>query len=212
MLTKFLNLIILLIAPFLMIGVIKKTKAFWGGRKGVSLFQPLYDFIKLLKKDLVISKTTSGVFKIAPIIIISSVFAASLFVPLAFDSALINIPAGLIIFSYVLGLGKFFALISAMDTGSSFEGMGASREACFTTIIEPAFFMVMASIMAISGNYTFDSLSLIIVNSRCVVGSSTGTLEHSTNIIINNANTANTTIKTPYVPALSKIKDRESKV
>lgn len=162
MIAKILNLIILLIVPFLMLGVIKKTKAFWGGRKGVSIFQPLYDFIKLLKKEFVISKTTSTVFKIAPIIVIVSVFSASLFVPLAFESALINIPAGLIIFSYILGLGKFFALISAMDTGSSFEGMGASREACFTTIVEPAFFMIMASIMAMSGNYTFDALKLIL--------------------------------------------------
>ena len=162
MIVKILNLIILLVVPFLMLGVIKKTKAFWGGRKGVSLFQPMYDFFKLLKKEFVISRTTSIVFRIAPMIVITSVFAAALFVPLAYESALINIPAGLIIFSYILGLGKFFALVSAMDTGSSFEGMGASREACFTTIVEPAFFMIMASIMAISGNYTFDALTMIL--------------------------------------------------
>lgn len=164
MLIKFLNLIVLLFLPFLMMGVIKKTKAFWAGRKGVSLFQPLYDFIRLIKKDFVISKTTTFVFKITPIIVISSVLAASLFVPLAAGNAFINIQAGFIIFAYVLGLGKFFSLIGAMDTGSSFEGMGASREACFTSIVEPAFFMIIASIMALSGNYTFDSLSLIIEN------------------------------------------------
>ena len=162
MTTKILNLIILLIVPFLMIGVIKKTKAFWGGRKGVSIWQPLYDFIKLLKKDFVISKTTTFVFRLAPIITITSIFAASLFVPMALDSALINIPAGFILFAYILGLGKFFALISAMDTGSSFEGMGASREACFTSIVEPAFFMIMASIMALTGTFTFDALSEVI--------------------------------------------------
>lgn len=164
MLMKFLNLIILLFLPFLMMGVIKKTKAFWAGRKGVSLFQPLYDFIRLIKKDFVISRTTTVVFKIAPVIAIASVLAASLFVPLASGSALINIQAGFIIFAYVLGLGKFFSLISAMDTGSSFEGMGASREACFTSIVEPAFFMIIASIMALTGNYTFDSLSQILQN------------------------------------------------
>lgn len=157
-----LNLIILIIVPFLMIGVIKKAKAFWGGRKGVSIWQPLYDFIRLLKKDFVISRTTSGVFRIAPTVAICSIFAAALFVPLACGSALINIPAGFILFAYILGLGKFFSLISAMDTGSSFEGMGASREACFTTIVEPAFFMTLASIMALSGNLTFDSLSEIL--------------------------------------------------
>ncbi len=161
---KLLNLIILLFVPFLMMGVIKKTKAFWAGRKGVSLFQPLYDFIRLMKKDFVISRTTSVVFKIAPVIAISSVLAASLFVPMVTGTALINIQAGIIIFAYVLGLGKFFSLISAMDTGSSFEGMGASREACFTTIVEPAFFMIIASIMALTGNFTFTSLKGILEN------------------------------------------------
>ena len=147
-----------------MMGVIKKTKAFWAGRKGVSLFQPLYDFIRLMKKDFVISRTTSVVFKIAPVVTISSVLAASLFVPMATGTALINIQAGIIIFAYVLGLGKFFSLISAMDTGSSFEGMGASREACFTTIVEPAFFMIIASVMALTGNFTFTSLKGILEN------------------------------------------------
>lgn len=159
-----LNLIILLLVPFLMAGVIKKTKAFWGGRKGASIFQPLFDFIKLMKKDFVISRTTSGVFQIAPIVQIASVIFASMFVPLACGNALINVSAGLIIFAYTLSLGKFASLISAMDTGSSFEGMGASREACFTSIVEPAFFMTIASIMALSGNYSFSALQTILTD------------------------------------------------
>lgn len=162
MLAVILNLIILLFVPFIMIGIVKKTKTFWAGKHGPSIFQPLYDFIKLIKKDFVISNTTSFVFRIAPIISIVTVLFAALFVPLATGQALLNIPAGLVVFAYILGLGKFMVLISAMDTGSSFEGMGASREACFTTIVEPAFFIVMASIMALSGNYTFDALSNII--------------------------------------------------
>lgn len=164
MLMKLLNFIILLLVPFLMMGIIKKTKTFWAGKKGPSIFQPLYDFIRLIKKDFVISNTTSVVFRIAPIITFSTVLFASLFVPLASGSALINIHAGLIVFAYTLALGKFASMISAMDTGSSFEGMGASREACFSTIVEPAFFMVMASIMTLSGNYTFDALSNIIAS------------------------------------------------
>lgn len=162
MIMKLLNLIIVLFVPFLMAGIIKKTKSFWGGRKGPSILQPWYDFVKLLKKDFVISNTTSVVFKIGPVVSIATVLFAALFVPLANGSAIINIPAGLIIFAYILGLGKFVSLISAMDTGSSFEGMGASREACFTSIVEPAFFITIASIMALSGNYTFDALQNIL--------------------------------------------------
>lgn len=162
MIMKLINLIILLFVPFLMMGLIKKTKSFWGGRKGPSIMQPWFDFVRLMKKDFVISNTTSAVFKITPVITFASVIFAGLFVPLASGSAIVNIPVGLIVFAYILGLGKFFALISAMDTGSSFEGMGASREACFTSIVEPAFFMVIGSIMALTGNYTFDSLGKIL--------------------------------------------------
>ena len=162
MIMKLINLIILLFVPFLMMGLIKKTKSFWGGRKGPSIMQPWFDFVRLMKKDFVISNTTSAVFKITPVITFASVIFAGLFVPLASGSAIVNIPVGLIVFAYILGLGKFFALISAMDTGSSFEGMGASREACFTSIVEPAFFMVIGSIMALTGNYTFEALGKIL--------------------------------------------------
>ena len=105
---KILNLIIVLFLPFLMLGVIKKTKAFWGGRYGASIFQPLYDFIKLIKKDFVISKTTSGIFRISPVIIISSTLFAALFVPLVNSSVIINIPAGFVVFAYILSFSKFF--------------------------------------------------------------------------------------------------------
>lgn len=164
MITLLINILILLFAPFLMIGVIKKTKAFWAGRKGVSIWQPLWDFLRLMKKGTVISETTSWVFKAAPVIGLASILFASLFVPMASGRAIINIPFAFVIFSYVLGFGKFFSLIAALDTGSSFEGMGASREACFSTIVEPAFFIGMASIAALSQNYSFDSFKLILQN------------------------------------------------
>ena len=82
MLISLLNIIILLVAPFIMLGVIKKTKAFWSGRKGVSIFQPLWDFFKLIHKDAVYSKTTSWVFKFMPIVSLTTVVFAALFVPL----------------------------------------------------------------------------------------------------------------------------------
>lgn len=154
----FVNIAVVLLVPFLMMGIIKKTKAFWGGRKGVSLFQPLFDFIRLMKKDFVISTATSSVFVIAPVVCFCSVIFASAFVPLVNGITIVNVQAGFIIFAYLLGIGKFFSLIGAMDTGSSFEGMGASREACFTTIVEPAFFVILASIMLVTGNYTFSGV------------------------------------------------------
>lgn len=158
------NILIFLFAPFLIIGVIKKTKAFWAGRKGASIFQPLLDFIKLLKKGAVISKTTSWVFKFAPTVSFVSVLFAALLIPLAAGRSIIVFPFAFILFAYILGFGKFFSLLVALDTGSSFEGMGASREACFSTIVEPAFFIGMASIAALTQNYSFDSFKVILHN------------------------------------------------
>ena len=164
MLVTILNILILFIAPFILLGILKKTKAFWAGRKGVNILQPLWDFVRLMKKDTVYSKTTSWVFKFMPIISFSSIAFASLFVPLANGKAILDIPFGFIVFAYILGLGKFFSIISALDTGSSFEGMGASREACFSTIVEPAFFIMMASACALSQNYSFESLKTILAH------------------------------------------------
>lgn len=162
MLITLINILILLIAPFFMIGIIKKTKAFWAGRRGVSIFQPLWDFIKLVKKGVIYSKTTSWVFKFAPMVSFATVIFASLFVPLASGNSILNLQFSFILFAYILGLGKFFSLLGALDTGSSFEGMGASREACFSTIVEPAFFITLASIAALSQIYTFDSFKYIL--------------------------------------------------
>ena len=164
MLLLILNILLLIFAPFLMIGVIKKTKAFWAGRKGVSIWQPLWDFTRLMKKDAVYSKTTSWVFRIAPVIGLSTIVFAGIFVPLAGGSAILNIPFAFIIFAYIMSFGKFFSLISALDTGSSFEGMGASREACFSTIVEPAFFIAMGSVAALSHEFSFLNLKLILEN------------------------------------------------
>jgi len=165
MINIIINLIALIILPFLMLGIIKKTKAFWAGRKGSSLFQPFWDFLRLLKKQAIYSQTTSWVFKISPVINISIMLFASLFVPLMTGQAFLDIPFAFVIFSYVLAFAKFFSLISALDTGSSFEGMGASREACFSTIVEPAFFIAMGSIVALSKEHTFENLKMIMENS-----------------------------------------------
>ncbi len=158
------NILTVLFVPFLVLGIINKTKAFWGGRKGASVFQPFYNTIKLFKKDKTISTTTSWIFNFAPVVVFATTLFAAFFAPMVNGYSIINIAGAFVIFSYILGLGKFFALISAMDTGSSFEGMGASREACFTTIVEPAFFIILASTVVLSGNYNFNSITNTISN------------------------------------------------
>lgn len=148
--------LLLLILPLLFIGVINKTKALISGRKGASIFQPYFDIIKLIKKDLVISETTSFIFQLAPSINLACMIMAGLLL------CVFHFQGDFILFSYVLALGKFFTVIAAMDTGSSFEGMGASREVSYTSLVEPAFFIIISSICAIGHIYSFESLYKIL--------------------------------------------------
>jgi len=167
---KLINLTLLIFLPFLMTGVIRKTKAFFGARKGANILQPFYDFIKLIKKESVYSKSATLIFKYAPAITLACTVFAGLFVPMVCGEAILNFPGAVVIFAYSLGLSKFISLLASLETASSFEGMGASREACFTTIIEPAFFLIMASIMALSKIHDFEALLNIV--------KSTGSLGH----------------------------------
>lgn len=153
---KMMRFLLLLILPFMFTGVINKLKALISGRKGASIFQPYFDFFKLMKKGIVISETTSFIFQIAPSINLTCMILAG------FLLCVFHFEGDFILFAYVLALGKFFTIISAMDTGSSFEGMGASREASYTSLVEPAFFIIISSICAINKIYSFESLYKIL--------------------------------------------------
>jgi formate hydrogenlyase subunit 4 len=150
-----LSLILIIIAAVFYAGVINRTKSIFSGRKGPGIFQPLKDVFRLLKKGAVYSKTTSFIFQIAPAIYFSSVVMAMLVVPFGQSKGIISFEGDFIFFAYVLALGKFFSIIAAMDTGSSFEGMGASREALFSMFAEPAFFILLGSLALLTGHTSF---------------------------------------------------------
>lgn len=166
----FLSPFFALIFSPLLIGIINKTKAFFAGRKGASIIQPYFDIGRLLRKGVVYSKTTSSIFKFSPVIIFLSVFSASAFVP--FLNPKYFLTGDIVIILYLLGVAKFFMILSALDTGSSFEGMGASREAFFSALAEPVIFICLLNIMlvnkvnslgaALSFNLASDSISVIL--------------------------------------------------
>jgi formate hydrogenlyase subunit 4 len=158
MLKTIINIGLLFILPFFFLGLINKVKSWWAGRKGPPLLQSLQDTIKLLKKGEVISTTTSFVFRIAPAITFASIISAGMIVPLAWGKSTLSFEADFILFAYLLSVGKFVAIVGAMDTGSSFEGMGASREAAFSAMVEPAFFMIIASFALIAGGLSFGQI------------------------------------------------------
>jgi formate hydrogenlyase subunit 4 len=125
----------------LFLGVIAKTKAKMAGRVGAPLLQPYFDLARLLGKGSVISTTTTWVFFAGPVAGLASTLVASLLVPLGTHPAPIAFAGDLVLFAYLLGLGRFFTICAALDTGSAFEGMGGAREAAFSSLTEPALFM-----------------------------------------------------------------------
>jgi formate hydrogenlyase subunit 4 len=158
----FLNILIILFFPFLFLGIITKVKAFWAGRIGPSIIQPFFDFLKLMKKGEVISLTTTFIFKISPSLILASIVIAALTVPMAGHRSIISFNGDFILFAYILALGKFFNIISGLDTGSSFEGMGSSREATISTLVEPAFFIILSALSLAAGKLSFAELFSVL--------------------------------------------------
>ena len=146
---------LLLVVPPLLLGVINKTKAWFAGRLGPPLLQPYRDVWKLLRKGAVYSRTTTWLFRAGPIVSLAAVLCAGLVVPLAGDTSPLGFPGDVVLFAYLLGLGRFFTMVAALDTGSSFEGMGASREAAFSALAEPALFLSMAILCVPAKSATF---------------------------------------------------------
>ncbi len=150
-----LSLILILCASLFFTGIVIRTKSILSGRKGPGIFQPLKDIWRLFRKGAVYSQTSSYIFQIAPSIYFASVLMAIFLIPVGNHPGIISFRGDFIFFAYVLGLGKFFMIISAMDTGSSFSGMGASREALYSLLVEPAFFILMGSFALLTGHTSF---------------------------------------------------------
>src|SRR5687767_11494090 len=128
----------------LLLGIINRTKAVFGGRRGQPLLQAYFDLWKLLQKGAVYSHTTSWVFRAGPIISLAATITAMLLLPFGSFDAPIHFAGDLVLFAYLLGLARFFTVVAALDTGSAFEGMGASREVFFSTMAEPALLLGLA--------------------------------------------------------------------
>ncbi len=149
------SLILVITASLFFSGIIIRTKSIFSGRKGPGVLQPLKDIWRLFHKGAVYSETSSFIFRIAPSIYFFTVLMAVFLIPFGNSPGILSFRGDFVFFAYVLALGKFFMIIAAMDTGSSFEGMGASREALYSMLAEPAFFILMGSFALLTGHTSF---------------------------------------------------------
>jgi formate hydrogenlyase subunit 4 len=151
------TLLALALSP-LLLGVVSRTKAVFAGRRGPPLRQTYFDLAKLLRKGAVYSRTTTWVFCAGPVVGLASVILATILLPFGGLPALAAFPGDLIVFAALLGLARLVTVIAALDTGSSFEGMGASREVLFASFAEPALFIALATLARITGHFSLSGL------------------------------------------------------
>ena len=139
----------LVLAPLLQ-SIINRTKAAFAGRRGQPWLQPYRELWKLVQKGTVYSRTTTALFVAGPIVGIAATGLALALVPIGGSPALLSFAGDFLLVAYLLGVGRFFLVSAALDTGSSFEGMGASREVLFSALAEPALLLSLIGLAAAS--------------------------------------------------------------
>jgi formate hydrogenlyase subunit 4 len=147
----------LIAAPFLL-GIINRTKAIMAGRRGQPVLQAYYDLFKLWRKGVVYSRTTTWIFRAGPIVNLSAVLLGLALVPFAGTAAPLAFDGDLVLLAYVLGLARFFVVVAALDTGSAFEGMGASREVTFSMLVEPTMFVGLFALSRLSHSLSLSGI------------------------------------------------------
>ena len=154
----FMHALIALAMPILLVGLVNRTKALWAGRKGPPLLQSGWDLLRLLRKRPVYSAVSTTLFKTGAWVVLAASVLAAMIAPILGDSAPLQFDHDFIFFAYSLGLARIFLMLSALDVGSSFEGMGAAREASFTAFVEPALFLLIGSATVATGHTSFAGL------------------------------------------------------
>jgi formate hydrogenlyase subunit 4 len=152
------SLILILVVSPLFSGLVNKFKALLTGRAGAPILQPYYELSRIFKKETINASTSSYISRIAPLINLIALLTAAAMLPVGNWEPIISFEGDIILFAYTLGLARFFLILAAMDIGSSFEGMGAAREATFALFAEPIFFFTIGSISFISGFTSLYSL------------------------------------------------------
>ena len=152
-----LNLAVVLLLSPLLLGIITRVKAVFAGRRGAPVLQPYHDLVKLFRKGSVFSRTTTWVFRAGPVVGLATSSLAALLVPLG-SVAAFSFEGDVVLFAYLLGLGRFFTVAAALDTGSAFEGMGAAREATYSSLAEPALFLSLAVLARFSGSLSLSAM------------------------------------------------------
>jgi formate hydrogenlyase subunit 4 len=147
-----------LLLPPLLLGAVSRVKAVAAGRTGPPLLQPYLDLRRLLRKGAVYSRTTTWVFRAGPVVGLAAVATSGALMAFGAAPALLSFTGDFVLFAALLGLARFFTALAALDTGSSFEGMGAAREVTIAALAEPALFLCLVVLARATGTLSLSQM------------------------------------------------------
>jgi len=157
-------LLVLLLAP-LLTGFIRKIKARLQRRRGPSVIQPYRDLLRLLRKEVVLAENASWLFRATPYLIFAATWVAAALVPTFSTGLLFSWSADLIAIVALLGSARFFLALAGLDVGTSFGGIGSSREVMIASLAEPAMIMVVFTLALIVGSTQLSSIANLMMSS-----------------------------------------------
>jgi len=155
--------LVLLLAPFLT-GLVRKVKARLLGRQGPSPIQPYRDLLRLLRKEVVLAENASWLFRVAPYLIFAATWVAAALVPTFARGLTFSWTADLIAIIALLGSARFFLALAGMDVGTSFGGIGSSREVMIASLAEPAMLLIVFTLALVAGSTQLSTVAGVMAS------------------------------------------------
>jgi formate hydrogenlyase subunit 4 len=156
-------LLVLLLSP-LLTGFVRKVKARLLRRQGPPLLQPYRDLIRLMRKEVVLAESASWLFRVIPYIVFAGTWVAASLVPTFRSGLLFSWSADLIALIALLGSARFFLALAGLDVGTSFGGIGSSREVMIASLAEPAMLMIVFTLALVAGSTQLSAMAAYMVS------------------------------------------------
>jgi formate hydrogenlyase subunit 4 len=157
--------LVLALAP-LLTGLTRVVKARLLRRRGPGLLQPYRDLLRLMRKEVVLAESSSWLFRVAPYLIFAATWVAAALVPTFATGLMFSWSADLIAITALLGGARFFLALAGMDVGTSFGGIGSSREVMIASLAEPAMIMIVFSLALLAGSTQLSTVAAYMLSSN----------------------------------------------
>jgi formate hydrogenlyase subunit 4 len=161
---QLLQMTVLLVSAPLLTGIVRKVKARGQRRRGQSIVQPYYDLLRLLGKEAVVAETTSWLFRVIPYFVFAATWVAAALIPTFAANLMFSWSGDLIAITALLGSARFALALAGMDAGTSFGGIGSSREMMVASLAEPAMLMIVFSVALIAGSTQLSTIAEAMLN------------------------------------------------